>query len=59
MIGAEFKGKVAPIVAALRDAGVLVINAGATVIRFVPPLIISKAEVDEVVARLGRVLAAS
>jgi LysW-gamma-L-lysine/LysW-L-ornithine aminotransferase len=57
MIGAEFKGKVAPIVAALRDAGVLVINAGATVIRFLPHLIISKAEVDEVVARLERVLA--
>jgi LysW-gamma-L-lysine/LysW-L-ornithine aminotransferase len=59
MIGLEFKGKVAPIVAALRDARVLVINAGATVIRFVPPLIISKDEVDEVVARLERVLTAA
>jgi acetylornithine/LysW-gamma-L-lysine aminotransferase len=57
MIGVEFRGKVAPIVSALRDAGVLVINAGATVIRFVPPLIITRAEVDEVVARLERVLA--
>lgn len=56
MIGVEFKGKVAPIVAALRDAGVLTINAGATVIRFVPPLIITKEEVDEVVRRLERVL---
>jgi len=56
MIGVEFRGKVAPIVAALRDAGVLVINAGATVIRFVPPLIITKEEVDEVVRRLGEVL---
>lgn len=58
MIGVEFKLKVAPIVAALRGAGVLVINAGATVIRFVPPLTITRAEVDEVVARLGRVLEA-
>ena len=57
MIGVEFKGKVAPIVGALRDAGVLTINAGATVIRFVPPLIITKEEVDEVVRRLGGVLA--
>lgn len=57
MIGVEFKGKVAPIVAALRDAGVLVINAGATVIRFVPPLIITKEEVNEVVRRLEGVLA--
>ena len=56
MIGVEFKEKVAPIVAALRDAGVLTINAGATVIRFVPPLTITKAEVDEVVRRLGRIL---
>jgi acetylornithine/LysW-gamma-L-lysine aminotransferase len=57
MIGVEFKEKVAPIVAALKEAGVLVINAGSTVIRFVPPLIISKGEVDEVVRRLGKVLA--
>ncbi len=56
MIGVEFKGKVAPIVAALRDAGVLTINAGATVIRFVPPLIITEDEVDEVVRRLAGVL---
>ena len=56
MIGVEFKEKVAPIVSALRDAGVLTINAGATVIRFVPPLTITKAEVDEVVRRLGGVL---
>ena len=56
MIGIEFKGKVAPIIQALRDAGVLTINAGATVIRFVPPLIITKEEVDEVVRRLGEVL---
>ena len=59
MLGLELKQKVAPIVEALRAEGVLVINAGATVIRFVPPLVISEAEVDEVVARVGRVLAAS
>lgn len=56
LIGVEFKEKVAPYIAALKEAGVLVINAGATVIRFVPPLIISKAEVDEVVNRLQGVL---
>jgi len=56
MIGLELKEKVAPYVAALREAGVLVINAGATVIRFVPPLIITKEEVDEVVRRLQGML---
>ncbi len=58
MLGLELKEKVAPYVDALRDAGVLVINAGATVIRFVPPLVIDEAEVDEVVARVARVLEA-
>ncbi len=58
MVGVELKEKVAPVIAALREQGVLTINAGATVIRFVPPLVISEAEVDEVVARFGRVLAA-
>lgn len=50
MIGIEFKEKVAPYIATLKEKGVLVINAGATVIRFVPPLIITKDEVNEVIA---------
>ena len=56
MIGVEFKTKVAPIIAKLKEEGVMTINAGATVIRFVPPLIISKKDVDEVVKRLKGVL---
>ncbi|MEM7737200.1 MAG: acetylornithine/succinylornithine family transaminase [Deinococcota bacterium] len=56
MIGVELKKKVAPYVAALREAGVLTINAGATVIRLVPPLIISKEEADEVIKRLKHAL---
>ncbi|MEX2542860.1 MAG: acetylornithine/succinylornithine family transaminase [Trueperaceae bacterium] len=58
LIGLELKEKAAPYVAALREAGVLVINAGPNVIRFVPPLIIGKAEVDEVVRRVAVVLGA-
>ncbi len=57
MIGMEMKQKVAPYIDALKDKGVITINAGATVIRFVPPLIISKAEVDQVVAKVAEVLA--
>ena len=56
MIGVEFKQKVAPIIAALQERGVLTINAGATVIRFVPPLIFSKADADKVVEILADVL---
>ena len=57
MIGVELKEKVAPLVEALKEQGVLVINAGATVIRFVPPLIITKEQVDEVVKCVENVLA--
>jgi acetylornithine/LysW-gamma-L-lysine aminotransferase len=56
LIGLELKEKAAPYIAALKDEGVLTINAGVNVIRFVPPLVISKDEVDEVVRRVGRVL---
>ena len=56
LIGVELKEKVAPYIAALKKEKVLTINAGATVIRFVPPLVISKEEVDEVVKRFARVL---
>lgn len=56
MLGVELKEKVAPVIAALRDEGLLLINAGASVIRFVPPLIITGDEVDEAVAAFGRVL---
>ena len=56
MLGIELKEKAAPIIAALRTEGLLTINAGATVIRFVPPLVITEAQVDEAVAIFGRVL---
>lgn len=56
LIGVELKEKVAPYIAALKKEGVLTINAGATVIRFVPPLVITNVEVDEVVKRFTRVL---
>lgn len=59
MLGLVFDEPVAPVVEALREAGVLVINAGSQVIRFVPPLVIGPADVDEVIARVERALAAT
>jgi acetylornithine/N-succinyldiaminopimelate aminotransferase len=44
------------IVEKLRNAGVLVTVAGAAALRFSPPLIISKSEIDEAVAIVDRVL---
>jgi len=57
MLGVELKEKAAPVLAALEARGVLAINAGATVIRFVPPLVISEAEADEAVEALRGALA--
>lgn len=59
LIGVEFKEKVAPILAALKGEGVLAINAGATVVRFVPPLTITRDEVDDVIAAFERALTAT
>lgn len=57
MVGVELRGKAAPVLAAMQEHGVLAINAGATVIRFVPPLILSRDEADAAVAALRAALA--
>ncbi|MBN2124440.1 MAG: aminotransferase class III-fold pyridoxal phosphate-dependent enzyme, partial [Deltaproteobacteria bacterium] len=56
MIGIELKEKAGPCVQQLMDRGVIVLLAGATVIRLLPPLVISREEIDTVVHRLGEVL---
>jgi len=56
MLGVVFGEQVQPLIAALREEGLLVINAGADVIRFVPPLVIGEDEIDEAVAAFARVL---
>ena len=50
--------KAAPVIAALRREGVIVINAGATVVRFLPPLVIDAEQIDLAVAAFGRALEA-
>ena len=56
MQGLEFKCSVAPYIQKALDAGLVLINAGADIIRFIPPLIITKEHVDEMIAILERVL---
>ena len=56
MVGMELKGKAAPYLAGLAQRGVLALAAGATVMRFLPPLVISGEEVDRVVACMRDVL---
>ncbi|MBF0279005.1 MAG: acetylornithine/succinylornithine family transaminase [SAR324 cluster bacterium] len=57
MIGIELKEKAGPYVQDLMENGVLALLAGATVIRLLPPLLISKAEIDTVLKALKKVLA--
>jgi predicted acetylornithine/succinylornithine family transaminase len=56
MIGMEFKVEARPIVAKLAERGLLGIPAGAHVVRFLPPLNITRAEVDEAVKKLDATL---
>ena len=52
MQGLEFKCPVAPYIQKALDAGLVLINAGANIIRFIPPLIITKEHVDEMMTIL-------
>ena len=56
MIGVELKDKAGPVAQALMQAGVLVLLAGTTVLRFLPPLVISRTQVDHVVQTLATAL---
>ncbi len=59
MIGIELKEKAGPIAQAMLREGILVLLAGTTVLRFLPPLVITREEIDTVVSGLTRVLAAA
>jgi len=52
MLGIELKEKAGPYAQKLMEKGVIVLMAGATVIRLLPPLVITKEEIDTVVQAL-------
>ncbi|HOZ49219.1 MAG TPA: aspartate aminotransferase family protein [Candidatus Hydrogenedentes bacterium] len=56
MVGVEMKQPVKDTIDKLLDAGVICGPAGPNVLRFLPPLIVTKEEVDQVVALLDTVL---
>ena len=56
MIGIELKEKAGPYVQKLMQKGVIALLAGATVIRLLPPLVISREEIDTVVSALKDIL---
>ena len=56
MQGLEFDHPVAEIINKALDKGLVLINAGTNIIRFLPPLVISKKEVDDMAAILKECL---
>jgi len=57
MIGIEMKQKVAPYLKILQEKRIIALNAGMTVIRLLPPLVISYEQLDHLVNVLTEVLA--
>ena len=57
MIGIELKRKVAPYLKALQAKKIIALNAGMTVIRLLPPLVISYQQLDQLIDVLTEVLA--
>jgi len=56
MIGIEMKQKVAPYIRELQELHIIALNAGMTVIRLLPPLVITYQQLDHLVDVLAEVL---
>ncbi|NLF01286.1 MAG: aspartate aminotransferase family protein [Anaerolineales bacterium] len=56
MVGMELREMVGPYLAALAERGVLALSAGATVMRFLPPLVIRAEDIETVLACVAAVL---
>ena len=56
MQGLVFDRPVAPVINAALEKGLILINAGTNIIRFVPPLVITDADVDEMIEILDSCL---
>lgn len=58
MVGLELRERAAPLIARLRERGLLTVAAGPTVIRFLPPLVVTEEEVDRALALVAAELEA-
>jgi acetylornithine/succinyldiaminopimelate/putrescine aminotransferase len=56
MLGAEFRFDVLNIILKSMDRGVLVLDAGRNVLRFLPPLVIEKDHIDRVIDTLDTIM---
>jgi acetylornithine/N-succinyldiaminopimelate aminotransferase len=57
MVGLELTVDVSNVIAAGYEHGLILVNAGTNVVRFVPPLIVEKQHVDELIQKLTAILA--
>jgi acetylornithine/LysW-gamma-L-lysine aminotransferase len=57
LLGIELKENAGPTIKALQDQGVLTLGAGPTVVRYLPPLVITADQVDRVIEATQQVLA--
>jgi acetylornithine/N-succinyldiaminopimelate aminotransferase len=57
MLGVEFRGEAGPVVKGLRERGILAVKAGPNVLRLLPPLVVKRSEIKELVDALDAVLA--
>jgi acetylornithine/LysW-gamma-L-lysine aminotransferase len=57
LVGLELKERVQSYLPALMEQGVLALPAGPTVLRLLPPLVISYEQLDQVVEAVAKVLA--
>jgi predicted acetylornithine/succinylornithine family transaminase len=58
MIGVELRGEAAPVLKGLREKGILATKAGDKVLRLLPPLIIKRGDIRQLLEALDAVLAA-
>jgi acetylornithine/N-succinyldiaminopimelate aminotransferase len=56
MLGVEFRGEAGPVVKGLRERGILAVKAGSNVLRLLPPLVVKRSEIKELVDALDAVL---
>ena len=56
MLAVELRSKAGPVLKALMEHGVLALSGGSTIVRFLPPYIFTKANVDEALIALESVL---
>lgn len=57
LVGIELKENAGPVIRALQERGVLTLGAGPTVVRYLPPLVISEEQVARVIAATAAALA--